>query len=498
MSAERLPFNESFLKEKLKNDPTAWETRRELVHGLYNNQAYAEAAEIIWNADQIPSTDLDLAFAIRILAKAQPRRAIRLLTAVLELNAGKAVQNMAMANALLHHGMVLQAARFYGAALDADPSLVNSDLEHFILWSDDECTMWGLFEKHRPKLGELPWMIRDPKEALRLTSRVSLHTTPIYVPDLPAVAGEKIKHELYQQEPAHNAKITPPPAVTIPIDRVDPKDRLFDATYGASVVNSAPAKVVAPSEPTTAPTPIPTPTPIPVAIPVSEPVAVTLEPVIAPQSIAAFFADPTPSSSIQEDEVTSFFADPSPSGQIKLPSVQLENTEGSNPAAGQPDTEKKKSPVPNAIPISPTLLPTNPLQEKWSTSPASPDLGFTPLTTPAPAPRPVIQPLSSVSPAAPQSPAMAPAAFVPNDPLQASAAIVPPAPKRALLPSGTPPVNPTGSPTRALLPSGAPPVNPTGTPTRVLLPSGAPPENAGAPRRLLLTPSRPTPPPENQ
>jgi hypothetical protein len=361
VSAERLPFDESFLKEKLKNDPTTWETRRELAHGLFNKQAYAEAAEIIWNADQIPSTDLDLAFAVRILAKAQPRRAIRLLTAILELNVGKAVQNMAMANALLHHGMVLQAARFYGAALDADPSLANSDLEHFILWSDDECTMWDLFEKHRPKLGELPWMIRDPKEALRLTSRVSLHTTPIYVPDLPAVAGEKIKHELYQQEPAHNAKITPPPAVTIPIDRVDPKDRLFDATYGASVVNSTPAETAAPADAVqpivepVAPTPvvpvasfparvvfpesptpaapitpvvpvltpisIPTPIAIPVAAPepvavvpepvevvpepvavVPEPVAVVPEPVAVPvatpEPIAAFFADPTPSSSV--------------------------------------------------------------------------------------------------------------------------------------------------------------------------------------------------------
>jgi hypothetical protein len=492
VSAERLPFNESFLREKLKNDPTAWETRRELAHGLYNKQAYAEAAEIIWNADQIPSTDLDLAFAIRILAKAQPRRAIRLLTAVLELNAGKAVQNMAMANALLHHGMVLQAARFYGAALDADPSLANSDLEHFILWSDDECTMWGLFEKHRPKLGELPWMIRDPKEALRLTSRVSLHTTPIYVPDLPTVAGEKIKHELYQQEPAHNAKITPPPAVTIPIDRVDPKDRLFDATYGASVVNSAPAKVVAPLEPAAATTPTPIPTPIPI------PDAVILEPVIAPQSIAAFFADPTPSSSVQEAEVTSFFADPTPSSQIKLPSIQLENTEESNPAAVQSVTEKKNTPVPAAIPIRSSSVPTTPLQEKWSTAPAGPDADFAPVTAPVPAPRPFVQPVSAVSPAAPQSPPMAPAPFVPADPHQASATIVSPTPKRALLPSGTPPVNPTGTPTRALLPSGAPPANPTGTPTRVLLPSGAPPENAGAPRRLLLTPSRPTPPPENQ
>ncbi len=246
MSSERLPFDETFLKDKLKSDPTTWETRRELAHGLYNRHAFEEAAEIIWTSDQIPSTDLDLAFAIRILAKAQPRRAIRLLTAVLELNQGKAVQNMAMANALLHHGMVLQAARFYGAALEADSTLVNPDLEHFVLWSDDECTMWDLFEKNRPKLGQLPWMLRDPKEALRLTARVSLHTTPISVPELPKVHGEDLKHDLYQQEAKHQSKITPPPAVTIPIDRVDPKDRLFDETYGATVVSSAPAVAPAP------------------------------------------------------------------------------------------------------------------------------------------------------------------------------------------------------------------------------------------------------------
>lgn len=272
MSSDRLPFDESFLKEKLKSDPTTWETRRQLAHGLYDKQAYAEAAEIIWTTDEIPSTDLDLAFAIRILAKAQPRRAIRLLTAVLELNQGKAVQNMAMANALLHHGMVLQAARFYGAALEADPTMVNPDLEHFVLWSDDESTMWGLFEKHRPKLGELPWMLRDPKEALRLTSRISLHTTPISVPELPVVPGEVIKHDLYQQEATHNAKITPPPAVTIPIDRVSPKDRLFDSTYGATVVASpspAAAQVSEESSPSEAkPEPAPA---APAVVPIAPP-----------------------------------------------------------------------------------------------------------------------------------------------------------------------------------------------------------------------------------
>ena len=271
MSAEQLPFTETLVREKLAKDPGNWEIRRQLAHGLFDKQAYEDAADVVWEAEQIPSTDLDLAFAIRVLAKARPRRAIRLLTSVLELNCGKGVQNMAMANALLHHGMILQAARFYGAALEADPALANPDLEHFLLWSDDECTLWGIFEKHRPKLGDLPWMLRDPKEALRLTSRVSVHTTPIMVPDLPAVPGEDLKHDLYQQEAKKNGKITPPPAVTIPIDRVAPKDRLFDAKYGATVVEQPtsqplPAGEPAASEPSVPQADKPAPIPIPITL----------------------------------------------------------------------------------------------------------------------------------------------------------------------------------------------------------------------------------------
>ncbi len=235
MKSEPLPNVENFLREKLKNEPSNWETRRRLAHALYDKGDFEEAANVVWEADQIPSTDLELAFAARVLAKAQPRKAIRLLTAVLEQNRGKAVQNMGMANALLHHGMVLQAARFYGAALEVDPTLANPDLEHFVLWTDDECAVWGDFKDRRPRLGELPWMVRDPKEALRLTSRINLHTTPIHVPSLAAVAGEEIRQQLYQQEAKRNAKITPPPAVTIPVDRVHPKDRVFDETYGAQV-----------------------------------------------------------------------------------------------------------------------------------------------------------------------------------------------------------------------------------------------------------------------
>lgn len=245
MSPDDLPQNENNLRDKLANDPTSWETRRLLARLLHDKDQFSEAGEVIWQAENIPSNDIDIAFAARVLAKAHPRRAIRLLTAVLELNRGKSVQNMGMANALIHHGLVLQAARFYGAALEADPSLVNPDLEHFIFWTDDEMTLWSDFKNRRPKLGELPWMARDPLEALRLTSRISLHTTPISIPKLASVPGEMIQNELYQQESAKNAKITPPPAVTIPIDRVKEKDRRFDEHYGATVtaqVTPAPAK----------------------------------------------------------------------------------------------------------------------------------------------------------------------------------------------------------------------------------------------------------------
>jgi hypothetical protein len=255
LTTDRLPHDELFLRGKLQRDPSDWEIRRRLAHALFDKEAFDDAAETIWKAEQIPGTDLDIAFSARILAKAQPSRAIRLLAAVLELNRGKAVQNMGMANALLHHGLVLQAARFYGAALDADPTLVNPELEHFILWTDDELTLWGKFEEGRPKLGELPWMARDPKEALRLTSSIKLHSTPLSVPSLPAVPGEQIRQKMYQQEAKLNGKLTPPPAVTIPIDRVAPKYRRFDSTYGATITGAQ------------AQTPAPVPEVVPEGIP---------------------------------------------------------------------------------------------------------------------------------------------------------------------------------------------------------------------------------------
>jgi hypothetical protein len=241
MSTSPTAIDPNQLSETPESPLADWESRKRLAHLMYDRGSYQEAADLIWGVEEIPNIDIELAFAARILAKAAPRKAIRLLTALLEQNRGKAVQNLGLANALLHHGMVLQAARFYGAALEADPSLGNPDLEHFILWIDDEEKLWGDFKRRRPQLGELPWM-RDPKMAMTLTNRISLHTTPIKLPSLNSVPGEELKNELYLQEARRGMQPTPPPAVTIPMDRVDPKYRRFDAEMGAATEPAAPPK----------------------------------------------------------------------------------------------------------------------------------------------------------------------------------------------------------------------------------------------------------------
>ncbi len=241
MSESPTPADEKQLSETLEGPLADWESRKRLAHLLYDQGSYQEAADLVWGVDEIPNIDIELAFAARILAKATPRRAIRLLTALLEHNRGKAVQNLGLANALLHHGMVLQATRFYGAALEADPTLGNPDLEHFILWTDDEEKLWGDFKRRRPQLGELPWM-RDPEMALKLTNRISLHTTPIKLPSLKPVPGEELRNELYLQEPRRGMQPSPPPAVSIPMDRVEEKYRRFDSEMGAAVEPAPTAK----------------------------------------------------------------------------------------------------------------------------------------------------------------------------------------------------------------------------------------------------------------
>ncbi|MFK7909740.1 MAG: tetratricopeptide repeat protein [Akkermansiaceae bacterium] len=230
---------ESHLRQLIENDATDWITRKKLAQLLYNDGKTKEAADVIWEAPEIPSIDLELGFAVKILGKGAPRKAIRLLTSIQELNKGKAVQNLGLANALMHYGMVMQAARFYGAALAEDPTLASPDLEHFLLWTDDKEKIWGNFKDDKPNLGELPWMKRDDREAEQLKKAMKGHTTPIKIPDLEEVTAEKIVHKMYEQSPRLNSDPTPPPAVTIPMDRVDAKHVVVDAERGAGQPETA-------------------------------------------------------------------------------------------------------------------------------------------------------------------------------------------------------------------------------------------------------------------
>mgnify|MGYP000035316398 CR=1 FL=1 len=215
---------ESHLRALIESHPADWGSRKKLAHLLYNEGKTKAAADVVWAATEIPSIDLDLGFAIKVLGKGAPRKAIRLITSVLDLNRGKAVQNLAIANALMHYGMVMQAARFYGAALESSDGLASADLEHFLLWTDDKEKIWGDFEKNKPVLGELPWMKRDEAEAAQLKKAMKGHTTPIRIPGLEKVTAEIIVHEMYEQSSQPGSQATQPPAVTIPLGRVNPKD----------------------------------------------------------------------------------------------------------------------------------------------------------------------------------------------------------------------------------------------------------------------------------
>jgi tetratricopeptide (TPR) repeat protein len=242
------PYAEEQLRKMIEGDSNDWEARKTFARFLYDRGDTNRAAELIWEAPEIPSVDFEIAFAARILAKGTPRRAIRLLNAVLEQNKGRAVQNLGLANALLHHGMVMQAARFYGAAIesDKDGDIVNADLEHFLLWTDDHQKIWGDFEQKKDELDELPWMVRSAKEAEELRQSIRGHTTPVRVKSappinvlsLPPIPIETPKNPMYVQSPYIGDKPTPPPAVTIPMDRVAAKDRVFDESVGAEIAPS--------------------------------------------------------------------------------------------------------------------------------------------------------------------------------------------------------------------------------------------------------------------
>ncbi|MBK1791924.1 hypothetical protein [Persicirhabdus sediminis] len=219
--------------QTLEQNPAIWSTRKETARLLFDVGRYDEAAEIIWTAPEIPSVDLEIAFSARVLSRAKPARSIRLLKHVLDRNVKSPAKLLAIANGLMHYGMVLQAARFYGAATAADPEVVNGDLEHFMLWLDDSQKLWGDWENDHPQLDQLPWVKRDADKEENYEKIMAGLTTPITVPGLQESTAEHLINEYYRQLSSQGAEITAPPAVTVPLDRVKPEDVIQDAQRGA-------------------------------------------------------------------------------------------------------------------------------------------------------------------------------------------------------------------------------------------------------------------------
>lgn len=223
------------LLNTLKQNPDIWSIRKEVARLLFDNSRYKEAADIVWSAPEIPAVDLDIAFAARVLSRAQPQRAIRLLQYVQEKVVDSPAKLLAIANALMHYGMVLQAAKFYGAATARDSSLANGDLEHFMLWLDDSQRLWGDWEKDGQKMEALPWVKRDQAKEGDFEKMMSGLTTPIKVPGLKESPAEHLVNEYYRQVPIRDGEITAPPAVTVPLDQLKPDDVIHDDTRGASI-----------------------------------------------------------------------------------------------------------------------------------------------------------------------------------------------------------------------------------------------------------------------
>lgn len=223
------------LLNTLKQNPDIWNIRKEVAQLLFDNSRYKEAADIVWSAPEIPAVDLEIAFAARVLSRAKPQRAIRLLQYVQNKVVDSPAKLLAIANALMHYGMVLQAAKFYGAATARDSSLANGDLEHFMLWLDDSQRLWGDWEKDGQEMEALPWVKRDQAKEGDFEKMMSGLTTPIKVPGLKESPAENLVNEYYRQVPIRDGEITAPPAVTVPLDQLKPDDVIHDDTRGASI-----------------------------------------------------------------------------------------------------------------------------------------------------------------------------------------------------------------------------------------------------------------------
>lgn len=179
------------LMSKVTAEPSNWQARKAAAVQLYEEGEYLEAADVVWNAPEMPSVDTDVAFAVKIVSRARPNRSIRLVYEVLRRNAGKPEQNLAMARAFNLIGLPMLASRFYGAALASSHDLFDIGFEQQSLWFDDSGSLMDAWENSSqdikvPFINDIKSMVgKDIKmselveDVAPVPVQVAANTTPV-------------------------------------------------------------------------------------------------------------------------------------------------------------------------------------------------------------------------------------------------------------------------------------------------------------------------------
>ena len=123
--------------DQMKLPPNDWPARRLAASILYDFKKYSEAAELLWDAPELPYRAEDIAFSVRIVAKGNQKNAIRLVNEVVKRNGKNAEGCLRLAKAFHNEGLPLIASRMYGAALAVSNANYDSGFEHESLWFDD-------------------------------------------------------------------------------------------------------------------------------------------------------------------------------------------------------------------------------------------------------------------------------------------------------------------------------------------------------------------------
>ena len=116
---------------------------------LYEAGEYLESANMVWQTPEIPSTDMDVAFAVKMISRARPNRSIRLIYELLTRNAGKAEQSVAMANVFNLIGFPMLAARCYGGAMALNDKYFDIGFELDAFLSDDSKVLENGWAEYR-------------------------------------------------------------------------------------------------------------------------------------------------------------------------------------------------------------------------------------------------------------------------------------------------------------------------------------------------------------